>query len=151
MNPVSSFLRFALWFVVAILIMACESERLEQTEFGIQQNKFLLSLELVEHAGKILQSPELIQPEIDAAMIQLDQGLKLAFEVNPEFLKRLDIRLPRLYTGMFIAGIESYRLGVESSDREKQLAGLLLLAQWSKFWLSEKPNIQKKLIEFGNH
>jgi len=143
----NKYFRYLLWLVLVTLLMACESEKMKQTEFGIQQNKFLLSLELVESAGKSLQSPELLQAEIDAAMIKMDKGLKQAFEVNPEFLKRLDIRLPKLYTGMFIAGIENYRLGVESSDRKKQLEGLRLLSQWSKFWSSEKQNIQTKLMQ----
>jgi len=146
---INKYFRYLLWLVLATLLVACESEKMKQTEFGIQQNKFLLSLELVESAGKSLQSPELLQAEIDAAMLKMDKGLKLAFEVNPEFLKRLDIRLPKLYSGMFITGIENYRLGVESSDREKQLEGLRLLSQWNKFWSSEKQNIQSKLMEQG--
>ena len=146
---INKYFRYFLWLAIASLLVACESEKMTQTQFGLQQNRFLLSLELVESAGKSLQSPELLQAEIDVAMEQMDQGLKQAFEVNPEFLKRLDIRLPKLYSGMFITGIENYRLGVESSDREKQLEGLRLLAQWSQFWSSEKQNIQSKLIEHG--
>ena len=146
---INKYFRYLLWLALASLLMACESEKMKQTEFSIQQNKFLLSLELVEKAGKSLQSPELLKAEIDTAMEQMDQGLKQAFEVNPEFLKRLDIRLPKLYSGMFITGIENYRLGVESSDREKQLEGLRLLSQWNKFWSSEKQNIQSKLMEQG--
>jgi len=140
-------LQYLLWLAIAALLVACESEKMKQTEFGIQQNKFLLSLELVESAGKTLQAPELLQADIDKAMLNMDKGLKQAFEVNPEFLKRLDIRLPKVYSGMFINGIENYRLGVESSDRGKQLEGLRLLAQWNKFWSAEKQSIQNKLIK----
>ena len=82
-------------------------------------------------------------------MQQMDLGLKQAFAVDAEFLKQLDIRLPRLYNEMFIPGVESYRLGVESSDRKKQLDGINLLNQWSQFWMAEKPNIQKRLIELN--
>jgi len=146
---INKYFRYLLWLALAGLLVACESEKMKQTEFSIQQNNFLLSLELVESAGKSLQSPGLLQSEIDAAMVKMDQGLKQAFEVKPEFLKRLDIRLPKLYSGMFIGGIENYRLGVESSDREKQLEGLRLLSQWSKFWSAEKQNIQSKLIKQG--
>ncbi len=147
----SLFLRLLIWLVFTSLLFGCESEKMKQTEFSLQQNKFLLSLELVEHAGKTLQSPALNQSEIDAAMMEMDQGIKQAFEVRPEFLKKLDIRLPKLYSTMFIAGIESYRLGVESSSREKQIEGLRLLAEWSQFWLAEKNNIQNKLLELGKH
>lgn len=142
-------LRFLLWLGLTSLLIACESEKLKETEFSFQQNIFLQSLELVEGAGKTLQSPELLQSEIDRAMEQMDKGLELAFEVNPAFLKRLDVRLPKLYTQMFIAGVQNYRLGVESSDRAKQLEGLRLLEQWGRFWLSEKKNIQNKLIELN--
>jgi hypothetical protein len=127
--------------------MACESERIKQTEMGIQQNRFLLSLELVESAGTILQSPGLTQQDIDKAMEQMDQGLRQAFEVDSAFLKRLDIRLPKLYGEMFIPGVQNYRLGVESSDRAQQLEGLNLLRLWGQFWATEKRNIQNRLIE----
>ena len=146
---VSFVLRFVFWLALASQLIACESEKMKQTEFGIQQNKFLLSLELVESAGKVLQAPGVTKAEIDSSMLKMDEGISQAFEVNPEFLKRLDIRLPKLYSTMFIAGIESYRLGVESSDRAKQLEGLRLLAQWSQFWSTEKSNIQDKLIDIG--
>ena len=127
--------------------MACESERIKQTEMGIQQNRFLLSLELVDSAGTILQSPGLTQQDIDKAMEQMDQGLRQAFEVDTEFLKQLDIRLPKLYSEMFIPGVQSYRLGVESSDRGEQIEGLNLLRLWGQFWVAEKRNIQNRLIE----
>ena len=146
MISVSSGFRSLLWLAVASLLFACDSEKIKQTEFSLQQNKFLLSLELVESAGKMLQVPGIKQAEIDNALLKMDQGIELAFEVNPEFLKRLDIRLPKLYSEMFISGIQNYRLGVESSNREKQLEGLRLLSLWSRFWLAEKRNIQDKLI-----
>lgn len=139
-------LRGILLIFLTSLLFACESRKDQQSEFVDQQNKFLLSLELVESAGKALQAPEVNQVEIDAALSKMDEGIKLAFEVKPEFLKQLDIRLPKLYSEMFILGIQNYRLGVESSDRAKQLEGLGLLSQWSKFWLSEKTNIQEKLM-----
>ena len=150
MISVSSVFRFLLWLVLASQLVACETEKTKQTEFIVQQNKFLLSLELVESAGKTLQTPGVSQVEIDSALLKMDEGIKQAFEVKQDFLKRLDIRLPKLYSSMFISGIENYRLGVESSDRAKQLEGLRLLAQWSQFWSSEKQNIQSKLIEFDS-
>ncbi|MCK4707001.1 MAG: hypothetical protein KAU21_00150 [Gammaproteobacteria bacterium] len=146
MISVSSGFRPLLWLAVASLLFACDSEKIKQTEFSLQQNKFLLSLELVESAGKMLQVPGIKQAEIDNALLKMDQGIELAFEVTPAFLKRLDIRLPKLYSEMFTSGVQNYRLGVESSNREKQLEGLRLLSLWSRFWLTEKRNIQDKLI-----
>ncbi len=129
--------------------MACESEKMKQTEQGIQQNRFLLSLELVESAGATLQSPGITQLDIDKAMEQMDQGLRQAFEVDAAFLKRIDIRLPKLYSEMFIPGVQNYRLGVESSDRKQQLEGLNQLRLWGQFWVAEKYNIQTRLIELN--
>ena len=87
------------------------------------------------------------QKSIDKAMEQMDQGLRQAFEVDTEFLKQLDVRLPKLYSEMFIPGVQSYRLGVESSDRGEQIEGLNLLRLWGQFWVAEKRNIQNRLIE----
>lgn len=146
MNLAAPALRGILLIFLTSLLFSCETKKEQESEFVDQQNKFLLSLELVESAGKALQAPEVSQMEIDAALSKMDEGVKLAFEVKSEFLKQLDIRLPKLYSEMFILGVQNYRLGVESSDRAKQLEGLGLLSQWSKFWLSEKSEIQEKLI-----
>lgn len=143
-------IRFVSILLFAVLVTGCETEKMQQTEFVIQQNLFLQSLELVESAGAILQTPNLSKDNIEQAMGKMDQGLKQAFQVEPNFLKKLDVRLPKLYTEIFIVGVENYRLGVEASDREKQLEGLGLLSQWGKFWLQEKPNIQQKLVSLNS-
>lgn len=140
---------FVLMMLFTALISGCETEKMQQTDFVIQQNLFLQSLELVESAGTILQNPELTQENIELAMSKMDQGLRQAFQVKQEFLQKLDVRLPKLYVDIFIVGVENYRLGVEASDREKQLEGLGLLSQWGKFWLQEKPNIQQKLVSLN--
>ncbi len=141
--------RFLLGLGLLALLLGCESEQMKETEFSIQQSRFMLSVELVEGAGKALQSPTLNQVDIDRSLQQLDNGLGYAFEVKKDFLQRLDVRLPKLYSEMFIHGIESYRLGVESSDRQQQLEGLNLLSQWNKFWVDEKDSIQKRLVELN--
>jgi len=133
--------------VYCLALTACETEKIQQTKLGIQQNLFLQSLELVESAGTLLQKPGLEAAEIEAAMLQMDQGLKQAFQVDSVFLKRLDPRLPKLYTTTFISGVENYRIGVEASDRSKQLEGLDLLRQWSLFWQEEKPAILGKMAK----
>lgn len=141
------------WITLVVLalgfIQSCDTEKMQQTNNGIQQNHFLQSLELVESAGQILQTPQLSQDAIDKAMGQLDEGLRQAFQVETEFLKKLDARLPKYYNEIFIKGVENYRIGVESADREKQVEGLNLLNQWGKFWGAEKPNIQNKLIRIN--
>lgn len=140
----------AVFFIVTVtMLVACETEKIQQTEFSIQQNLFLQSLELVESAGVNLQKPGLTPTDIENAMNQMDEGLKRAFQVNTRFLKKLDVRLPRLYTEIFISGVENYRLGVESSDRQKQLDGLNRLSQWGKFWREEKSNIMQKLVRMN--
>lgn len=131
--------------VSATLLVACDTETKQQTEFGIQQDLFLQSLELVESAGEALQKPGLTQTDIDQAMSQMDKGLQQAFQVDVHFLKKLDVRLPRLYSEVFINGVENYRIGVESSNRQQQLDGLNRLSQWGKFWLEEKANIKQTL------
>lgn len=140
---------FAVLLACLALLAGCETEKMQQTDFVIQQNLFLQSLELVESAGVILQSPELDKDKIERAMYKMDQGLKQAFKVETSFLKKLDVRLPKLYAETFILGVENYRIGVEASDREKQLQGLELLGDWSKFWIQEKPSIQEKLLSMN--
>lgn len=136
--------------LLTALMTGCETEKMQQTDFVIQQNLFLQSVELVESAGNILQNPNLTKENIEQAMSKMDQGLKQAFQVKKNFLQQLDVRLPKLYVDVFIAGVENYRLGVEASDREKQLQGLGLLGQWGKFWLQEKPRIQQKLVSLNS-
>ncbi len=138
------------WAVmVSALLSACDTEKMQETRNSIQQNHFLQSLELVENAGSILQNPQLTQEDIQKAMSQMDEGLKQAFQVEQDFLQKLDARLPKLYKDIFIKGVEHYRLGVESSDRDSQIQGLDLLSQWGQFWIVEKPNIQQKLYRIN--
>jgi len=134
---------------VLLMLQSCDTEKMQQTQNSIQQNHFLQSLELVESAGSILQRPQLTQDDIKKAMQQMDEGLKQAFQVESTFLQKLDARLPKLYNDIFIKGVERYRLGVEASNREAQIEGLELLSQWGKFWLTEKPNIQQKLVNIN--
>ena len=140
-----------LWFslLAVLLSTGCESEKMQETHFSIQQNRFIQSLELVESAGVTLQNPELTRQDIDRAMLRMDRGLEQAYQVETDFLQKLDVRLPRLYSEIFIKGVEQYRIGVESSDREQQLQGLNLLSQWGKFWYEQKPAIQNKLVELN--
>ena len=139
------FLLSTIFCLLAIsLLSGCEESDKADTEFSIQQNLFLQSISLVEHAGSMLQNPEMTRADIDAAMLEMDKGLSQAFQVNDEFLVQLDPRLPKFYTRVFIPGVEQYRLGVESSDRQKQLDGLNKLSQWGHYWLQLKPDVFAK-------
>ena len=138
-------------FLLLLLLMlgACESEKIQQTEFSIQQNYFLQSIELVESAGLELQNPDLTRQDIEQAIQKMDAGLRQAFQVERKFLRKLDLRLPRLYAEVFIPGVEQYRLGMESGDREQQLEGLQKLSRWGQFWIKEKSAIQQKLVDLN--
>lgn len=147
MNRQRVWYQFLLFLVTATMLLACEKQKEGQTEFSIlQKNLFLQSIELVESAGGIIQTPGLSEIDIEKAMKQMDQGLQKAFQVENNFLNSLNVRLPGLYEHAFISGVENYRLGVESSDKEKQMYGLNLLSKWGEFWLVEKSDIQQKLL-----
>lgn len=135
--------------LLVIGLIACDSEKIQQTEFSIQQNYFLQSIELVESAGLKLQSPELKKQDVELAISQMDQGLRQAFEVERKFLRKLDVRLPKLYNELFIPGVEQYRLGMETANRQQQLQGLELLSRWGQYWIKEKPAIQQKLVSLN--
>jgi hypothetical protein len=134
----------------ALLLNACDSDQVEDTEFSIQRNYFLQSIELVESAGVQLQSPGLSRQEIEQAMQQMDQGLGQAFKVERKFLRTLEVRLPKFYNELFIAGVKQYRLGMESSNRQQQIDGLNLLGKWQQYWEQEKSAIQQKLVDFND-
>jgi hypothetical protein len=135
--------------LLVFLLNACESEKIKQTEFSIQQNYFLQSIELVEAAGLKLQAPELKKQDVEQAIQQMDQGLRQAFEVERKFLRKLDLRLPKFYNELFIPGVEQYRLGMETANRQQQLDGLELLSRWGQYWIQEKSNIQQKLVSLN--
>jgi hypothetical protein len=144
--------RFCVWqwlvFVLA-LVAGCEQSKVGETELGIQQNHFIQSLRLVEGAGAVLQQPGVKDADIQKALQQMDQGISQAFQVEDDFLRGLDLRLPKYYQQRFIPGVEQYRLGVESADRQQQLEGLNLLNQWGKFWQQEQANIMQKLQQLN--
>ena len=138
------------WLTVlacSLALWGCTSEKIEKTEFGIQQNLFLQSLELVEKAGSELQHSQLSQEHIDNALAGMDRGLRQAFQVDGNFLSRLDDRLAKMYTEQFIEGVEQYRLGVTASSREQQLRGLDKLTEWARYWQQEKSDILEKMTQ----
>ena len=107
---------------------------------------FVESLKQVEAGGQRLQSTNLDEASLKTALQMLDQGLKLAFQVERDALDQLDLRLGKNYQRYFIAGVENYRLGIEAGDRDQQLRGLKLLARWGEFWGLERDAIMALLI-----
>jgi hypothetical protein len=106
---------------------------------------FVESLKQVEAGGRRLQAADLDEAELHAALAMLDQGLKLAFEVEPAELDKLDLRLGKNFRRYFIAGVENYRLGIEAGDDEQQREGLQLLARWGEFWAQERDAVLVQL------
>jgi hypothetical protein len=144
------YLRCLTILFAVVLFSGCETERMQETEYVAQQNLFLQSLDLVESAGAMLQDPGLSKEDIVLAMDRMDRGLEQAFRVEKWFLQKLDVRLPKMFNEAFIPGVERYRIGVESSNQQEQIEGLNLLSRWSKFWLQEKDDIQKKMMSLSS-
>lgn len=107
---------------------------------------FVESLKQVEAGGQRLQSTDLDETGLKTALTMLDQGLKLAFQVERDSLDQLDLRLGKNYQRYFIEGVENYRLGIEAGDSDQQLRGLKLLARWGEFWALERDAIMALLV-----
>jgi hypothetical protein len=139
-------LRLFTWMVLALLLLSACSESDETARVSETQKYYLLeSLELVEQAGRVLKGSGLTQAKIKQALETMDQGLKLAFQVETEFLDSLDPRLGKNYQRYFVEGVENYRLGIEAVDQAQQQRGLDLLGQWGRFWAAEQSAIRAKL------
>ena len=134
------------WILLLIAILsACSDKEDGGSASYTQKNYFLESLNLVEQAGRELQSSGLTQAKIINALKTMDQGLKLAFQVENDFLNALDARLGKNYQRYFVKGVETYRLGIEAGDQDDQQAGLQLLGQWARFWSAAQAAIDAKL------
>jgi hypothetical protein len=131
--------RLLLALVLAQLLACSSSEDPPISE--AQAYFFVESLKQIETGGRQLQAADLDEAGINAALGMLDQGLKLAFQVERDSLDRLDLRLGKNFQHYFIEGIENYRPGIEAGDKEQQLKGLNLLARWGEFWALERETI----------
>ncbi|HKJ53510.1 MAG TPA: hypothetical protein VKB27_18595 [Gammaproteobacteria bacterium] len=129
--------------LLVLLLASCWSS--EEPVSETQKYYFLESLKQVEAGGTRLRTPNLDQPEMNEALAMLDQGLRLAFEVDREFLDQLDLRLGKNFERYFVKGVENYRLGIEAGDEQQQREGLRLLARWSEFWQAEQAAIRARL------
>lgn len=131
--------------LVLIQLLGCTSA--EDPPISEQQAYYFVeSLKQVEAGGQRLQSTNLDEASLIMALEMLDQGLKLAFQVERDALDKLDLRLGKNYQRYLIGGVENYRLGIEAGDREQQLKGLKLLARWGEFWELERDAIMALLV-----
>ncbi len=134
-----------LFCLLLVVLVACSSST-DDTEVSESQSYYFLeSLNQVETGGRQLRSADLNQKELTQALATLDQGLKLAFQVERKFLDGLDLRLGKNYQRYFVKGVENYRLGIEAGDESQQRDGLRLLARWAEFWSLQRQSIQSKL------
>jgi len=141
-----SLLRHFCWVWLAVFALsACTGSDDEKTGSETQKYYFLESLAMVENAGRSLQKSDLSVPELQTALSTMDEGLKLAFQVEAKFLDQFDPRLSKNYQRYFVKGVESYRLGIEAGDSEEQQQGLKLLSQWAAFWLEAQQPVNAKL------
>ena len=134
------------WLLAALLVglAACSAE----SEAPLSQEQayfFTESLRQAEQGGRMLQSTDLDEASLKAALSTLDEGLKLAFQVRRDGLDKLDLRLGKNFQRYFIEGIENYRLGIEAGDEAQQRRGLQLLARWGEFWSAEREAILAQL------
>jgi hypothetical protein len=125
-------------------LLACSSSE-DPPISAAQAYYFVESLKQVESGGRQLQSANLDEAGLLAALGMLDQGLKLAFQVERDSLDRLDLRLGKNFQRYFIEGVENYRLGIEAGDETQQQEGLRLLARWAEFWGGEGAAITARL------
>ena len=129
--------------LILVAILACSTD--DEQRARTQSYFFLESLKQVDDGGRQLQNPEMNETQLQQALATLDEGLKLAFQVERSFLDELDLRLGKNYQRYFIKGVENYRLGIEAGDQQQQLDGLRLLQQWADFWNEAGADVQGKL------
>lgn len=146
MNPRRGQVPLQRWLLALLLasLLACSAEN----EAPLSQEQayfFVESLKQVESGGRRLQSANLDESGLHAALAMIDQGLQLAFQVERAGLDRLDLRLGKNYQRYFIEGVENYRLGIEAGDDSQQRKGLQLLARWGEFWAAEQAAIMAQL------
>jgi hypothetical protein len=131
-----------IWLLTGLV--ACDSKQ-ESANVEEQRYYFLEALRQVESGGRKLQLADISQVQMSEALSNLDDGLKLAFQVERSFLDEIDLRLGKNFERYFIKGVENYRIGIEAADKSQQMAGLQLLQQWSRFWLTAQSTILAQL------
>ncbi len=130
--------------LLLLVLLGCSSDQ-ERKYFEQQKYFFLESLQQIDAGGRQLQGAK-DQRAVTEALAMLDEGLKLAFQVERKFLDELDLRLGKNYQRYFIEGVENYRLGIEAGDEQQQREGLQRLARWAEFWGPERAAIEARLV-----
>lgn len=143
--------KFYLMMVFSLLLAGCDTDKIRETELALQKNLFMQSIQLIESAGSQLQIQGLTEDNLVKAMAVLDEALKKAYQVQPDFLGKLDARMPKLYQDYLIKGVEDWRIGVEASDRAQQVDGLKLLQQWEQFWEQQQSDVLTRLKHLDIH
>ncbi len=130
------------WIWLAVFLLpACSPDKPDES----QKFFFLESLTLIENAGRQLQKQAIKADEVKQALAGMDEGIKLAFQVEAAFLDQFDPRLSKYYQRYFVKGIEAYRLGIEAGDTDEQKNGLQLLSRWAVFWAEAGKDITSKM------
>lgn len=132
---------FWIWLVVFTLSACSDSDQVDNS----QKYYFLESLTVIETAGRKLQNQSITKDQLEEVLSSMDEGVKLAFQVESDFLVTLDPRLAKNYQRYFVKGVETYRLGIEAGDSAEQKQGLALLSQWSNFWAEAGTQITSNL------
>ena len=137
--------------LLALLLTACSppndnNDRQNKAEVSQSQTHYFLeSLNLVEQAGRQLQSVDATQTMLEQALSLMDEGMALAFKVDSAYLNQLDVRLGKNYQRYFVEGVQTYRLGIEGADQNEQKKGLILLSRWAEFWGNSQSVIMQNL------
>lgn len=105
----------------------------------------LQSLKHIEVAGQILQTPELNEQVVEKALLEMDDGLRQAWQVSDGFLSWVDPTLRLSYHNWLVEGVENYRLGVTAADPEQQQEALKKLLQWQQFWSRNRESLLKRM------
>ena len=130
---------------IVYILSACDSEP-KAINYPEEQKLLLLdAINEIHQAGLTLRSNTLSQTEVEQVLIDMDNGLQKAWQVNQQLLLRLHPDMPQIFDDAFIKGVEQYRIGVEGADTSMQKQGLLLLNKWGDFWEKNHPQIMQLL------
>lgn len=137
------------WLILVVLSLAllagCTEQAEQDPRYAADQKYFFLeSLKQIESGGGQLRSAR-DDTSVRAALEVIDQGLKLAFQVEPAFLEKIDGELGRFYQRFLIEGVEAYRIGIEAGDAEQQRKGLELLTRWAEYWAGARQTVEARL------
>lgn len=133
-----------LFLVITAFLIGCgrnDAKRFEESLIhSLKANEISLALpELQRSAPKEVKEKEKL-------MLQyIEQSLRAAESVSPDFLRTLHPDLPLYYKDHLMKGQRLYMEGIKGNDPAKQFQGNALVMEWSKFWVTNQDRILKKL------